>query len=140
MKVRALPIIILEAVAFGLVMMFIWLDEVFQLPDLVFSIPPGPTNYHEAVFESGIILVLGVVVVEITIHFIKRITQLEQLLPICMFCKRIRREGTDPEKQESWEPMEQYLNERVGTRFSHGFCPECGMKHYGGVMGEEKKK
>jgi hypothetical protein len=137
---KALPIIILEAVAFALVMLSIWVDEIFQLPAWLFSLPAEPTNYHEAIFESGVILVLGIVVMDITIHFVRRITQLEQLLPICMFCKKIRKENGDPEKQESWEPMEQYLNERTGARFSHGFCPDCGMKHYGKVIGDEKKQ
>ncbi|NIA16275.1 MAG: response regulator [Nitrospiraceae bacterium] len=49
---------------------------------------------------------------------------LQGIIPICMHCHKIR---TD---QESWERMENYIQEHSGAEFSHALCPECLDKHY----------
>lgn len=54
-----------------------------------------------------------------------KVRTLEGLLPICSYCKRIRREGGDPENQEDWEVMEQYITGRARVDFSHSICPRC---------------
>ncbi len=54
-----------------------------------------------------------------------RITQLEGILPICMSCKRIRLEDTDPRQQANWVAVESYISKRTKAMFSHGLCPEC---------------
>lgn len=56
---------------------------------------------------------------------LKRIRQLEGLVPICAWCKKIRPEGWDPTLGASWIPVEQYIGERTAAKFSHGMCPEC---------------
>ena len=48
-----------------------------------------------------------------------RVQQLEGLLPICAYCKRIRADGN------SWEQIEGYIAARSNTQFSHGVCPSC---------------
>jgi len=55
----------------------------------------------------------------------KRIDHLEAILPICARCKKIRRSGTDPSFNSSWQPLESYITEKTSTEFSHGICPEC---------------
>lgn len=59
-----------------------------------------------------------------------RITQLEDILPICSHCKRIRLEDADPRRQESWVTIENYFSTKTQTLFSHGICPECFKKFY----------
>jgi hypothetical protein len=54
-----------------------------------------------------------------------RISQLEGILPICMYCKRIRLEGADPRQHDSWVVIENYLTHRTQAMFSHGICPFC---------------
>jgi sigma-B regulation protein RsbU (phosphoserine phosphatase) len=53
-----------------------------------------------------------------------RVNQLKRLLPICMFCKKIR------DDQDYWKEIESYLHEQTGTDFSHGICPHCMELHY----------
>lgn len=53
----------------------------------------------------------------------RELTQLEGLLPICSYCKRIRDAGN------TWQSVERYVGERSGAEFSHGICPECYRKH-----------
>jgi len=50
----------------------------------------------------------------------------EDILPICLDCKKIRDDsGTDPGKGQ-WIPVDQYLTKKAGKSMSHGYCPECG--------------
>jgi DNA-binding response OmpR family regulator len=49
--------------------------------------------------------------------------QLEVLLPICSYCKRIRNE------REEWESLDRYLERRFDAQLSHGICPECYAKY-----------
>jgi large-conductance mechanosensitive channel len=47
------------------------------------------------------------------------IKKLSGLLPICMYCKKIRNEKGD------WKQLEAYISEHSETEFSHGICPDC---------------
>jgi phosphoserine phosphatase RsbU/P len=49
--------------------------------------------------------------------------QLEVLLPICSYCKRIRNDN------EQWESLETYIERRFETQLSHGICPDCYIKY-----------
>jgi CheY-like chemotaxis protein len=51
--------------------------------------------------------------------FTKQIRQLEQLIPICTYCKQVR---DDP---HYWRSIEEYIHSRTGSRFTHGICPAC---------------
>lgn len=55
---------------------------------------------------------------------LQEIKVLRGLLPICSFCKKVRREDGE------WEQLEEYVSARSEARFSHGFCPACGRQHY----------
>ena len=63
---------------------------------------------------------------ESTLSYVKR---LEGILPVCMYCKKIRDDsGTEPGEGE-WMRMETYLYSKSGTIISHGCCPECFEEH-----------
>jgi hypothetical protein len=64
----------------------------------------------------------------------RRIQTLQGLLPICMFCKKIRDEN------DHWQPLESYIAGRSEASFSHGLCPECGRKHYPEVFKERPSR
>lgn len=48
-----------------------------------------------------------------------RVKQLEGIIPICMYCKKIR------DDQNSWQQLEKYITEHSEALFSHGMCPAC---------------
>ncbi len=62
-------------------------------------------------------------VAERIIEFTQQIRQLKELLPICMYCKRIR------DDSNYWQAVESYIAHYTGSSFSHGICPECFEKH-----------
>jgi len=115
------------------VISFLWLDELFDLPHLIFGTQPTPINYLESIFETCIILLLGVLIVLITFFLLKKIRYLEGLLHLCVFCKKIRVNG-------DWFEIERYITENSGAEFSHGLCPECIEKYYGEFLGPKKLK
>lgn len=63
----------------------------------------------------------------------QHIKRLEGLLPICCNCKKVRLEGEDPLRQESWIGIESYISDRTDADFSHGICPDCTRKLYPGI-------
>ncbi len=53
---------------------------------------------------------------------INEVKQLQGLLPICSYCKKIR------DDQNYWQQVEEYLTHRTHIQFSHGVCPHCFEK------------
>jgi DNA-binding response OmpR family regulator len=51
-----------------------------------------------------------------------KVRQLQGLLPICSYCKRIRND------QNYWQQIENYIADHSGAEFSHGICPQCYEK------------
>ena len=59
-----------------------------------------------------------------------KVKQLEGIIPICMYCKKIR------DDKESWQQLEGYISEHSEALFSHGICPECYLKAFSDNMKE----
>ncbi len=59
----------------------------------------------------------------------EEIKTLEGILPVCMYCKKIRDDtGTEPGKGK-WLQMEEFLYRKSGTAISHGCCQDCFETH-----------
>lgn len=58
-------------------------------------------------------------VAERILRYTTQVRQLEELMPICTYCKKIR------DDQNYWQQIEGYINERTGSEFSHSICPDC---------------
>jgi sigma-B regulation protein RsbU (phosphoserine phosphatase) len=54
---------------------------------------------------------------------LSRVKQLQGLLPICSYCKKIR------DDRNYWQQVEGYISEHSEAQFSHGICPECFEKY-----------
>jgi len=48
-----------------------------------------------------------------------QVRTLKELLPICMYCKRVR------DDSDYWHQIESYIHSHTGTDFTHGICPDC---------------
>lgn len=58
-------------------------------------------------------------VAERILRYATQVQQLEEMLPICSYCKKIR------DDKNYWQQIEGYINQRTGSEFSHSVCPEC---------------
>ena len=54
----------------------------------------------------------------------EHISVLQDLLPMCASCKKIR------DDKGYWSQVEHYIEANTKTIFSHGICPECMLKWY----------
>ena len=58
-------------------------------------------------------------VAERIIGLTRQVTELEAILPICSYCKKVR------DDRAYWQQIESYFSQHQGTKFSHGVCPAC---------------
>ncbi len=96
---------------------------------------PGGIGYAvvNALIHSTVLTLLALLTHALArrTHALEReVRVLRGILPICAFCKKIR------DDDGSWQPLERVITARSEARFSHGFCEECGRKHYGGLLND----
>lgn len=104
--------------------------------DLVEGLEAGADDYVTKPFrpeELRARIAVGVRMVELQTKLAARVTelrhaldevqQLQGLIPICAYCKRIR------DDSNFWQAVESYVGERSGAEFSHGICPDCHDTH-----------
>jgi DNA-binding response OmpR family regulator len=70
-------------------------------------------------------------VAERILAFNAQIKQLNQLLPICIYCKKIR------EDDAYWTQVETYIHNHTGSNFTHGICPQCYEREMKRLQEEE---
>ena len=117
-------IIIYELIGFGLVILWMWLVEILDIPHHIFGAKPTPINYTESLTETIAALILCGLVVFFTHKLLRRIRLLEGFLPVCSYCQKIRFNG-------HWEEMEEYVSGHSEASFTHTICPECRKKYFG---------
>lgn len=57
--------------------------------------------------------------------------QVEDLLPICSWCRKIKGE------QEEWMEMETFLKRNGGQTITHGICPDCAKSQLDSLIGKK---
>lgn len=126
-------VILYQIVCFAVIILFLWLDEIFDLPHYLFGSIETPVNIVESVLESVMILFVAIFCVWVSERFLSRIKVMEGMLPICANCKRIR------DDNNHWWTVEKYIETRSNASFSHGLCQECIEKLYGDQEWFQKK-
>jgi CheY-like chemotaxis protein len=61
-------------------------------------------------------------VAERILRYTAEIRQLEEMIPICAYCHKVR------DQDDYWDKVETYIQKKTGSTFSHGACPECYEK------------
>lgn len=117
-------LVLLELLGFAFLILWVWMDEVLDLPHHLFGAEPSSVNFTEAIEETTVFLVVGSIIILLSRSLLLRLKYLEGFLPVCSFCKQIR-------VGERWIPLERYVTENSDAVFSHSFCPACAQKHYG---------
>ena len=55
------------------------------------------------------------------------------LLPVCSSCKKVR------DKNNNWNPMEEYIKDYSEATITHSICPECQKDLYHTEENSDKK-
>ncbi len=63
------------------------------------------------------------------LDFTTQIRVLKELIPICMYCKKVR------DDSDYWQQVDTYIHTCTGTNFSHGICPDCLDHHLSALSG-----
>ncbi|HRI89322.1 MAG TPA: response regulator transcription factor [Candidatus Hydrogenedentes bacterium] len=105
--------------------------------DIVEGLTAGANDYVTKPFDEKELLArvrVGERVIDLEQQLRNRVEELEAaaahikrlqgILPICMFCHRIR------DDEELWRRIEDYLMQNADVQLSHGLCPECFQKNY----------
>ena len=100
--------------------------------DVVAGLDAGANDYLTKPFDSTELrarVQVGIHVLELQNRLAARIAELESalwqvkqlqgLLPICSYCKKIR------DEKNYWQRVDNYLSEHADVRFTHGICPDC---------------
>jgi len=108
-------------------------------------------NYLPLIFGYGIAAVLGCLIIYIAGSMLDKkerkqqelindlqnaldeIITLQGIVPICSFCKKVR------DDKGFWSQVEAYVSKHTKAQFSHGICPECKIKHYPELYGDDKE-
>lgn len=69
-------------------------------------------------------------VAERILNYATQVRQLQQIIPICGYCRKLR------DDQNYWSQVEEYIGRQTGSEFSHGVCPDC----YDRVLVPQMKK
>lgn len=133
-KVVSRRIILYEGLAFGAIILLIWVDELCDIPFHYLGGQKTPINWQESLFESAAILLLGIIAIRITHGVFQKMKYLEGILPVCASCKKIR------DDKEGWKQIEEYIRDRSAVDFSHGICPDCARKLYPDLFAEKEQK
>ena len=100
--------------------------------DMVEGLAGGADEYITKPFDWGVLrarLNTGARIAALQQSLAQRVRELQSaldmvnklsgLLPICSYCKRIRKE------ENRWQQLEVFLSEHSEAEFSHGICPDC---------------
>ena len=58
-------------------------------------------------------------VAERILKYTAEIRQLREMIPICVYCRKVR------DEHECWDLVETYIQKHTGSRFTHAACPAC---------------
>jgi len=111
-------IVVYQNVGFLAVIVLCFLDELLQLPSLIFSGHPFVVLYRRPTLEMLLFLAVWLLVSNSTRRLLKQMRQLEDFLRVCSWCRRIDYKG-------EWMPLEEFIEQGFDTPTTHGICPEC---------------
>lgn len=116
-------ILIYEAMGFCIVIFLIWINEIADIPYLLFKTPKTPVNFTESIIESIIVLILAINTILVTRNLLRRIKYLEGFIRMCSRCNKVY-----DKNRAQWVELKDYFNKNYEIEFTHGFCPECMKK------------
>lgn len=111
-------IVLFQNLGFLTVIVLCYLNELLQLPALIFSNHPFVIVYRRSTLEMLLFLAVWLMVASSTRRLLKRVRHLENFMRVCAWCRRIDYKG-------QWMPLEDFLQEGFDTPTTHGICHEC---------------
>ena len=107
-----------QNVGFLCLIILCFLDDLLQLPALLFSDHPFAFVYRRSTLDILLVLAVWFLVSRSTRRILARVQYLEKFMRVCAWCRRIHYKG-------EWMPMEEFMRQSFDTPTTHGICKEC---------------
>jgi hypothetical protein len=107
-----------QNLAFLAIIVLSFLDDLLQLPALIFSHHPFAFVFRRSTLDMLLVLAVWFLVIRSTRRIIARVQYLEKFMRVCAWCRRIHFHG-------EWMPLEEFMRQSFDTPTTHGICPEC---------------
>jgi hypothetical protein len=115
---RLSKIVLYQNLGFLAIMAICYLNELLQLPTLIFSGHPFAFLHRRSALEFLLVLAVWFLVSTSTHRILERIKYLEKFMRVCSWCRRIN-------YQDEWMPLEQFMQMSFDTPTTHGICKDC---------------
>ncbi len=106
-----------QFMTFIMLILLIWVNELRDMPNLIFNVAPEEINYYRGFLLTAGVLVAAIVAIGNTYLQQKRV--LNSLISVCSSCNKVR------VNRDQWKKMEDYISDNSLLTFTHGLCPEC---------------
>ncbi len=127
-------IVLYQNLGFLGIMVIGYLDDLMQLPSLIFSDHPFAFVYRRSTLDILIVLAVWFLVSTSTRRILERIRYLEKFMRVCSWCRRIDYKG-------EWMRLEDFMEQGFDTPTTHGICPECLQRQREAIeRGKMKRK
>ncbi|HWY29841.1 MAG TPA: hypothetical protein VNX46_03745 [Candidatus Acidoferrum sp.] len=111
-------IVLYQNLGFLGVIILCFLDDLHQLPSLIFSNHPFAFMYRRSTLEMLLVLGVWFLVSMSTRRVLERIRYLEKFMRVCAWCRRIN-------YHDEWMRLEEFMQQGFDTPTTHGICAEC---------------
>jgi hypothetical protein len=109
-----------QFLGFVMLICIIWVNEVLDLPKLIYGDSSGEFNYVAACVLTAAVIIVGFITIAHTILLQRRM--LKGFVTICSYCGRVHID------ENAWQQVEEFVSTRTSLEFSHGVCPVCYQK------------
>jgi hypothetical protein len=109
-----------QFLTFIMLILLVWVNEVRDMPALIFDTTPQDVNIFRACLLTAGVLVAAIVAIGNTYLQQKRV--LNSMISVCSSCNKVR------VNQNQWKKMEEYISANSLLTFTHGLCPDCMEK------------
>jgi hypothetical protein len=111
-------ILLCQHFGFLAIIMICWLNELLNLPSLIFSDHPFAFFFRKSTLDMLLVLAVWLLVSGFTRRLLNRVRYLEGFLRVCSWCRRIDYHG-------EWMPLEDFMQQGFDTPTTHGICKQC---------------
>lgn len=124
-------IIIYELIGFGIVILFIWIDELLDIPHTLLGAEKTPVNIIESAIETAVFLLFCILTILLTIRLLTKVKHIEGFFQYCRSCQKIKVEN-------HWVPIDIFLKENSEAELSDTLCTDCMKKRHDKILSGKK--
>ena len=129
---QLIKIVVYQNLGFLGIIILCFLNDLLQLPSLIFSSHPFAFMYRRSTLEMLLVLGVWFLVSMSTRRILERVSYLEKFMRVCAWCRRINYHG-------EWMRLEEFMRQGFDTPTTHGICAECLQRQQDALENSRKR-